>query len=96
MTSFTKVLAIGILLATVSAINLGENFITVNTSATPYVISTSLATDLQTPFTWYSPALIDVDGSSATLTPNAAQGELTVEPNFVENADILYNDFSAG
>lgn len=96
MTSFTKVLAIGILLATVSAINLGDNFITVNTSATPYVISTSLATDLQTPLTWYSPALIDVDGSRATLTPNAAQGELTVKPNFVENADILYNDFSAG
>jgi hypothetical protein len=96
MTPAAKFLILGMLIVAVSSFTYNGSFLTFNTSASSRLVSTSIATNLDTPFTIYSPFLFDTQGSTVTVTPDAVQGKLTFEPVFSEDSSRLYNELYDG
>ncbi len=71
MTLAAKFIILGIVLVSVTSYRHDGDFVTFNTSARETWFSTSIATNLDTPFTLYSPLLIGNQGSTVTFIPDA-------------------------
>ena len=81
-----KILIPFILIIAASSFRIGYKFVTFNTSGSARFISTSLSSNLETPFTVYSPILFDTKGSIVTFTPNHAEKKLSLDPTFAEDS----------
>ena len=71
MTPAAKFIILGIVLVSVTSYKHDGDFVTFNTSAKANGLSTSIATNLDTPFTVYSPLLFGNPGSTVTFIPDA-------------------------
>ena len=65
--------------------NAEEKFISVNTSSTKYVISTSIATNLDHEFSLYCPLLINTKDSLLQFSMSEQKRKMVIEPKCVDD-----------
>lgn len=91
MNSLNKLILLVALVACVTSFRLGDDFITLNTSGTKYMSSTSLATNVNGPFSIYCPLMFDTPNYTVDFTPNNVTGKLDISPIFSADSNRLYN-----
>lgn len=96
MNLFIKLTLLTILFVTITSYRKGDEFITFNTSGVKYIASTSLATNIDTPFTVYLPLLFDNEGATVKFSPNQELGQLEISPTFSADSYRLYNEHNNG
>jgi hypothetical protein len=96
MTPAAKFIILSIVLISVASYRHDGNFITFNTSASATGASTSISTNLDTPFTVYSPLLFSNLGSTVAFIPDAVEQKFRFDPVFPEDELRLYNEYSNG
>ena len=96
MTPAAKFIIFGILLVAVFSYRHDEQFVTFNSSTRSNGISTSIATNLDAPFTVYSPLLFANQGSTVTFIPDLTEQKFRLAPVFPEDESRLYNEYSNG
>lgn len=96
MNSINKVILLIVLVVCVFSFRHGDHFITLNTSGIKYYSSTSMATNLNEPFTIYCPLMFDNENSTVKFTPNQIAGQLEIAPTFSADSYRLYNEHNNG
>lgn len=96
MIRFMELLCLTLLIFLSTSYLLEDKFITFNTSSSKYVISTSIATNFDKEFAVYCPLLINTKDSTAQFIPTEQKKKLAIEPKFVEDNQLLYNDYHDG